>query len=430
MADILVVDDDRHVRKLFLEMLANAGHRVTEAEDVAHAVEAFKQDKPDLVITDLLMPVRNGFDLLREVKGISQYTPVIIVTASPSVTAAVECLKSGATDYLSKPVDYNELKRVVDEALRESLSPTGVPFLPAQREGLEVAHFRVKRTLGVGTYGVVYLAEDSTDGKLVALKILKSDVLTDDTKAFKTKSRFSREAHTISKLEHPNIVKIYEFSTDTTLHVPYIAMEFVDGQTLKDKHARLRNLSVEAKTRIIRQIVDALRAIHDAGLCHRDIKPHNIILNADNKVTVTDFGIVSEPDSELTNAADRLGSPAYMAPEAFWDARVEKSADFFSLGILAYFLYLDRRPFEASSLRALAKSVANDLPLEPRKIKAHFPEPLQNILAMTLRKDPAERYQDAADLLHDIDHFLDGECDDLVCERPENRRPIAKDWSA
>lgn len=430
MAKVMVVDDDPGIRLLLCDTLEDDGFEVMEAPNVAEALHLFLQETPDLVITDLIMPERDGVDMLREIKAVSNTTPVIIMTGKPTVEAAVECLKTGATDFVSKPIDFANLKKVIDKSLAEQQQGAGTVFLPTQAMGIQVANYQVKRTLGIGNYGVVYLARKLDDGRLVALKVLKTDLGMGEADMVRSKQRFSREARMASRVKHPNVVEIYEYSVDINIKVPYIAMEYVQGNTLKNLMVDPSvNWTLQQKLYILIQVAKALEAIHAKGLCHRDVKPHNVMVDADLHSKVTDFGIVTDPSSELTSESGCVGTPCYMSPESFYGSRVDHRADLFSFGVLAYELFLDMKPFSGESIGQISTAIREARPAEPRRIDPSFPMPLQAVLATLLRKDPESRYPDASTLVRDLELIHDGGKPKTPVMEMLKTRVLMRDWS-
>ncbi len=381
--------------------LESEGHEFVCASNADDAYARFTAKPADLVITDVHMPGRSGIDLLRDIHKDYPLTPVVIITGKASLEAAVECLKSGASDFLTKPIDFGKLKEVVEGCLKTGPDDVGTVIMPGNPSLRVIAGYRVKRTLGTGNCGVVYLAERQLEGKSrkVALKVLQDGLPAE------ARDRFTREAEIVARFDHPNIVRIWDFDVDENARMPYIAMEYVPGLTLKQEAAR-NTWDYPQCVAIIKQIGEALGTIHAAGVCHRDVKPHNVMLDRSGCVKLMDFGIVRTFDSTLTARGNLLGTPAYMAPEAFSTDPVDLRSDLFSLGIVAYELLLNELPFTGNSVTALAFGICTEKPLAPRRWDPDFPIPLADILARLLKKDPGQRYQQAADLIADLDCFM------------------------
>jgi len=187
--------------------------------------------------------------------------------------------------------------------------------------------------------------------------------------------------------------------------------------------------NVNDKIRVLRQVASALGAIHAEGICHRDVKPGNVMLDPDTLLTkISDFGVAQLPESDLTLGSHLLGSPAYMAPEAFACAHVDRRADVFSLGVLAYELFLGERPFWGQSVPLLAKQIPRMRPKAPRRIDPDFPEDLQLILSRMLKKRASQRYDNATDLVGELDRFVRREPLRTSAWR-RLKQSLSSDWS-
>ncbi len=217
--------------------------------------------------------------------------------------------------------------------------------------GQKISHYRVLEKLGDGGMGVVYKAKDTKLGRLVALKFLAEDIARDETAV----ERFKREARTASALDHPNICTIYEISEHDGQ--PFIAMQYLEGETLKQRIGAQRALSGEEVARLGLQAAEALEAAHAKGIVHRDIKPANIFLAARGQAVMLDFGLAKlvEPAGGIT-AADSLtqtgvapGTLPYMAPEQLRGQEVDARTDLYALGCVLYEMATGQRPFRAES---------------------------------------------------------------------------------
>jgi serine/threonine protein kinase len=411
---ILVVDDEEIPRTLLSEFLELQDYTVTTATDGVAALAFLANHEVEVVITDMFMPRKNGLELLTDIQNSNPTLPVIIVTAGPGVEAAVECMRRGAFDYLSKPFDMPKLKERVSKAIEQRLElgrqrPSG-HFINLNARRF-FGHYRILQVLGEGSVGIVFLAQSTHPAggsRCYALKVLKPALLAEPEGQSSLSKRFAAEAQAASSVRHPNIIEIIEFGTTAEEKIPYLVMEYFEGRSLKHYVTHFRELDYGQKTRILRQVADALAAIHARGITHRDIKPHNILINDQLVAKISDFGIARLPDSELTASGEILGSPAYLAPETFTSAAVDQRADIFSFGILAYELYLGQKPFQADNIPRFAWLIQNEPPVEPRKLDPNFPAALQAMMARMLKKNPAHRYPAAADIVADFDCYLAG----------------------
>jgi serine/threonine-protein kinase len=259
------------------------------------------------------------------------------------------------------------------------------------------------RKLGNGSSGVVLLVKHG--GEKFALKILKLELYND--KSGKTLiERFLREAEILAKIEHPNVVKIFASGLSANGGLPYILMEYVQGRTLKDYIAD-NTFSFRRKVKTLLQICGALTVIHKHGILHRDIKPGNIIMQNDLVVKLADFGIARTLDSSMTMTMEIIGSPAYMAPEAFTNSRdMDQRSDIFSLGVLAYELFTGKKPFHGASMAEIIHSIKTSKPVEPRKIAANIPGEAQVMIARMIAKKPEDRFSSIEEVIPELDKLL------------------------
>jgi serine/threonine protein kinase len=270
--------------------------------------------------------------------------------------------------------------------------------------GTRFDRYDILSTLGRGGMGEVYLASDARLGRKIALKLLPAE-FTDDTQRLR---RFEQEARAASALNHPNIITIYEIGESNGVH--FIATEFIDGQTLREK-LNQGKLSINESLEIARQITSALVEAHQVGVVHRDIKPENIMIRPDGLVKVLDFGLAklahsttpSNPDAEtlvksMTKPGTILGTLHYMSPEQVRGMPLDARSDIFSLGIVIYEMLGGNDPFDKPTQSDVIAAILTEDP----PLLVNVPSELQRILAKALKKDKEERYQTSKDLLIDI----------------------------
>ena len=218
---------------------------------------------------------------------------------------------------------------------------------------------------------------------------------------------FFMEAKTAGQLNHPNIIRVLEHGYAREENIPYLVMEYFDGQTLKKVVQSKVELDLKSKVNIILQIARAIDVSHKNKIIHRDIKPDNIMITEDGHAKLADFGIAQLPDSEQTNVMKIIGTPYYLAPEGYNSPKVGSQADIYSLGTVAYELWLGSRPFDAETISALGFKVQTENPIEPLKIDKTFPMNLQPILEKMLMKDTKDRYRTGAEVVRDIEAVLE-----------------------
>jgi serine/threonine-protein kinase len=251
----------------------------------------------------------------------------------------------------------------------------------------------------------VYLAEDTQLGREVALKILHPQYAGDDQFV----ERFKREALSAAKLQHPNIVQIYDSGKAGDFN--FIVMEYVEGRSLKDYLSEEGPLEIRDAARIAGEVLTALAYAHRSGLVHRDIKPGNILMSNDGKVQVTDFGIAraaAEGASTMTQTGTILGTAYYLSPEQAQGLPLDGRSDIYSLGVVLYEMLSGRRPFEGDSPVSIAYKHVRESARPPSNHRSDIPRPLEAIVMNALAKRPEDRYSSAALMRRDLEAFTAG----------------------
>lgn len=254
-----------------------------------------------------------------------------------------------------------------------------------------LGRYRVLRELGRGAMGVVYLGKDPTIQRFVAIKTMRLDKIDADDKLQEIKTRFFREAESTGRLSHPNIVTIYDAGEED--HLVYIAMELLQGSTLKEWSRTNNLMPVNKLIPILATVADAMDYAHRQGVVHRDIKPANIMLTADHVVKVMDFGIATMASSARTKTETVLGTPTYMSPEQIAGKKVDGRSDVYSLGVVMFELLTGHPPFKADNLSALLYAITHTPPLRLSAVRTDLPPLIQDVLSCALQKDPVRRYR-------------------------------------
>jgi formylglycine-generating enzyme required for sulfatase activity len=267
-----------------------------------------------------------------------------------------------------------------------------------------IRHYEVLQVLGRGGFGIVFRAFDEVLQRVVALKVMAPQLAATSP----ARKRFLREARSSAQVRHENVVQVYEVAEQP---LPYLAMEFIPGETLQQKLDRVGPLDMPETLRIGRQIAEGLAAAHATDLIHRDIKPGNVLLEGGHqKVKITDFGLArAADDASISQSGIIAGTPMYMAPEQAQGQTLDQRADLFSLGSVLYQMVSGRPPFRANTTVAVLKRVAEDQPRAIREIIPETPQWLCAIIAKLHAKDPDDRYQSArevADVLADCEAQL------------------------
>ncbi|WP_426958245.1 serine/threonine-protein kinase [Muricoccus radiodurans] len=262
--------------------------------------------------------------------------------------------------------------------------------------------YEIRDMIGRGAHAMVAEAYDPRLSRLVALKIVPR---RSDEEGMELLSRFEQEARTVARLSHPGIVPVHDFG-----HGPdyaWLAMELVIGESLEDVLRRTPRLPVAEATRIVLELLDALAAAHRRGIVHRDVKPANILLAANEEdglgqVKVTDFGVAHLPTqadgAELTTVGQMLGTPSTMAPEQVRGAAPDPRMDLWAAGVILFRALTGRRPFEGANLYATLHAVQAEEAPAPSSLVPELPAALDDVVARALRKDPADRFGSAEEM--------------------------------
>jgi serine/threonine-protein kinase len=278
--------------------------------------------------------------------------------------------------------------------------------LAAPGPGRAVAGYEILDLLGRGAMGVVYKARQPGLNRVVALKM----ILAGEHAGAQDVARFRVEAVAVARLQHPNIVQVYEAGEADGR--PYFSMEYVEGQSLARRIAGTPQSPPEA-ARLVQVLAVAVQAAHDGGIVHRDLKPANVLVAPDGAPKITDFGLAKalEDDAGQTQSGAVLGTPSYMSPEQAEGrlAAVGPRSDVYSLGAVLYELLTGRAPFKAGSVLDTLQQVRTMEPLAPVRLAPSVPRDLETVCLKCLQKDPGKRYQTAGALAEDLRRFLAGE---------------------
>lgn len=278
--------------------------------------------------------------------------------------------------------------------------PASRPHAPDQDDSgpTRIGRYELLQKIGHGGMGVVYRGRDTVIGRLVAVKMLISDIDVSD----ETRQRFFREAKSAGQLTHRNIITIYDFGEESGR--AYIVMELLSGESLTAVLARPVKLPVEQQTEIMMRISEGLAFAHSRGIIHRDVKPANLFLTTDGQVKILDFGVARIASSKLTRSGLLVGTPDYMSPEQVMGMVVDQRSDVFSAGAVFYQLLTGRKPFAAKRL----PDVLNRVRLQPPDpiTEAEAPPDLAAIVMKALEKDPLQRYQRIVEMLASLTRFL------------------------
>ena len=264
-----------------------------------------------------------------------------------------------------------------------------------------LGRYQVEKELGKGAMGVVYLGKDPKIGRVVAIKTMALSQEFEGDDLVDARERFFREAETAGRLQHQNIVTIFDAGEEHDL--AYIAMEFLKGKDLVDACKDGQLLPVQRVLSIIARVAEALAYAHKQNVVHRDIKPANIMYDiATDTVKVTDFGIARITDSSKTKTGLVLGTPSFMSPEQLAGKKVDGRSDLYSLGVMLFQMLAGVLPFRGDSMAELMYKIASEEATDIRQIRTDLPEDLANVVALSLSKRPETRYQDGDQFAADL----------------------------
>lgn len=279
--------------------------------------------------------------------------------------------------------------------------------------------YEILELIGSGGMANVYKARCHRLNRLVAIKILKSDLA--DNADFRR--RFHDESQAVAQLSHANIVSVYDVSTNPDRE--YIVMELIDGITLKQYMERRGRMDWRESLHFITQIMRGLSHAHSRGIIHRDIKPQNIMVLRDGSVKVADFGIACLANQGQTLTQEALGSVHYISPEQARGDRIDARSDIYSAGVVLYEMLTGRLPFEGDSAVSVAIQHLSSVPLAPRDIDPSIPEPLELICMKAMNSDPNKRYASADAMIEDLEKFRRDPSVDMDYIRQELTAPAA-----
>ncbi len=279
----------------------------------------------------------------------------------------------------------------------------------AKRTPESLGRYKLLRVLGKGAMGVVYEGRDPVLNRAVAVKTILTSELDPGT-AKDYSMRFAREAQAVARLNHPNIVQVYDFGEEG--EIAYIVMEFVRGRELKAAFDAGERFEIPETVRLMCELLDALEFAHNEGVVHRDIKPANVMVDVEGHAKLADFGVarISDPDQQgATQVGTMVGTPAYMSPEQVQGHKIDRRTDIFSAGVVLYQFLTGQKPFQGGGAFTVAKKIVQEDPPAPSSIIATVPPEFDRVVARSLAKDPNRRYQSAREFAQALQRVLEGQ---------------------
>lgn len=406
---VLLLHDDRDHRRLLQHHLQIA------RDDVAITEHVPSRDGPlapefvaaafDVVLLSATPAGENGLDWLANLRARPTFPPIVYLLPGPDATVEAQALERGAFGVLSmRKVDPRRLAELLARAERERRTALQAARLGPNAEApyrfgqTLIKGERCIRPLATSAMSTVYLAESEREGRLVVVKLMHQ--VPDKSEKSASFDRFLQEYEIIAGIRHPNVVQIYDLGVSDD-HA-YIAMEYFPAGDLRSRIKR--GLQVHESVDVLRQMAEALRAIHSVGVLHRDLKPGNVMLRPDGTIALIDFGLAKqlELDAEITATGEIFGTPYYMSPEQGHGREVDVRSDLYSVGVIFWEMLTGKKPFLAPTpMAVIYKHTHAPVPELPQPLAAWQP-----LVARLLAKDPADRYQSAGELLGGIQAAL------------------------
>jgi CheY-like chemotaxis protein/tRNA A-37 threonylcarbamoyl transferase component Bud32 len=427
---IVLVEDSDEVRRFAKMLLTRKDFEVTDYPDGLVAYEAIIQNPPDLIVSDVQMPRMDGLELTSRIR--EHYTkrelPIVLVSVMSEEEDIVRGFEAGANDYLVKPYRTTELLAKVSVLLKEGpfLRQNDEPELPQQDTSLvklgcadtravqlnkgtssNVRYFFDKYEIigefGRGGMGTVYKAKKRDDGRQVALKVLAPRLSENRTSI----ARFLREIKLLSDITSPHVVRVYDHGYDGGRY--FLAMEAVDGESLDRIVVNSGPLDEKLVATIFMQVAEALTALSEHQLVHRDVKPANILVCENGAVKLVDFGLAKhqQDDLNLSESGYALGTPYYIAPEIIEGGVANSQSDLFALGVSLFEVVTGRRPFPGVVPYQIFRLIVSGNRPNPIDHRPDLSADLAAITNKLLERDCQDRYRTPAEVVEDLRRWLE-----------------------
>jgi serine/threonine protein kinase/CheY-like chemotaxis protein len=452
---ILLVEDSPTSRKLTQRRLEQAGYEVVAVGEGIRALEVLAKEHIDLVLLDIMLPDINGLDVLERIRNehSNLSLPVLMATARSKSADVVTALRLGANDYVTKPLDFPvALARIQShlDLLAQATSQNAARLVldGVLKPGFVVdGRYELLRRIGEGGFGAVYKARQLSTGQTVALKFLHAERLTRDGSHGAEVARFEREIQLIAQMQHPHVVRLIDSgrlrvrappdrrtterdpSADPTLteptevlrpsspdrrvarcdsaqtEVPYLVMEYLEGETLSAFLARAAPLPVDEAIDLMLPALSAIAAAHEMGVVHRDIKPANVLLMSSHDGAphpkVLDFGVaklLGDDAATLTRTSAVIGTPKYLSPEQARGHRdIDGRSDLYALATILYEAITGTHPYTAEQSLEYVHLIATGVVEPPSRRVASLPDGFEEVLLRGLRSLPDARYASVAE---------------------------------
>ena len=393
----IIIDASDDYRSLIAHHLTThwGSAKVTEYDplEAGRLPQGFAGAGNDLVILGDPLGEERAVDWLKQFNSIKEFPPVIVL-GDGDERAIVEAMRAGAADYISYgKLTHGDFIKLCEAALESQQRASGRNNASKSDtfDGALMKNYTIEKKIAGGEVASVYLSSDAKSGRQVVLKVLQQ--VPDAGKSSVAFDRFVREFELIRDIRHPNVVRIYDFgvSDDNA----YIAMEYCSRGSLKKRI--LSGMYADRAEEIMRQIAQALDAIHSVGILHRDLKPTNVLFREDESVALIDFGLARQTHlkAEISGVGEIFGTPYYMSPEQGHGEAVDERSDIYSLGVMFFEMLTGKRPYEGdNALAVIMKHAREPIPRLPEHMKRYQPA-----IDRMMAKQPGQRFQSVDELL-------------------------------
>ncbi len=415
MANILIVEDDVDLACLVCDRLEAENHQVEMVHRGDKAQQLLQNAVFDLMLIDWELPGLSGPEICKGLREAGGQTLILMLTGKKDMSDKEVGFESGVDDYLSKPFDIKELMMRVRALLRRQSAGTNAQIKSlSQNDALSAGKlidnkYLLAEQIAQGGMGVVYKARHLAMDRDVVVKTMQFNLSQDDV-ALK---RFEQEQKLLAKINHPNIIAAYDVGM-LSEKMPYIVMEYVEGETLAELIKRKGRLPLQVAASILILVCQGLQYVHELNIVHRDLKPENILILSDDKrvdwVKVLDFGTAylraSAP--RLTAADAFVGTAEFIAPEQLKDLPIDGRADIYALGVTFYYMLSGELPFSAATPEALLLKALTEA---PRPLSSSCDDiaagsPAELIVDKALNKEPSQRFQSAGEMRLALESLL------------------------
>lgn len=394
---ILVVDDEPQIRKTIREVMTDEGYDVSAAATSEECLRILGERKIEVVLLDIKLPGMDGMEAFRRICREKYHVDVIMISGHGSIETAVEAIKQGAFDFIEKPFSLAKLKMVVKSVLERQRQARLLGDL--HEKDRCIGKYRIVGKISSGGTATVYRALQTDLERTVALKVLHTHLTEND----EFHERFFREAKITASLNHPGIVKIFDYGREGSNH--YLAMEYIEGTSLDRLIGGKRPLPLTIGIHVMIDICRALEHAHGRDVVHRDIKPQNILISREGSVKLADFGMARMLDGsmdQITAPNHVAGTPQFLSPEQISGDAIGPASDLFSLGIVLYVVATGRLPFPGAHIAEVLHRIGRGECDEPMQFNRNLPDRLNASIMRCLQHDPKKRYHSAAELRKDL----------------------------